>query len=59
MSEDDTAEIGEGFTEFSEGVFDAGDPSDEAAIDEVNFIFVDDEMMLDEESAKLDDFSHK
>jgi hypothetical protein len=58
VGEKKAANIGEGHSALCEGFFDTGDPADIPAVNEVNVITLDDEMVLDEEASKLDDFPH-
>lgn len=59
VSQDDTADVREFFVELVEGFFDPRNPSDKSAIDQMHAIVSEDEVMLDNKPAKLDDFSHK
>ena len=58
VSQDDASDVGPGFSMVCEGFFNPRNPSDKSAINEVKAFIRDDEMVLNNESSKLNNFAH-
>ncbi len=59
MAEDDASDIAEVLSYFFEPFFDPPDAADHPPINQVNIVSIYDEVVLNQEAAKLDDFPHK
>ena len=59
VAEDDASDLAEVFSQLLERFFDPAHPADHASINQVNPIIHTNQMVLNEEATKLDDFAHE